>query len=382
MTTINEEFDVQYEPARICDGKDLCIKYYAFHPVEKKKVRKVLRFNHLKSKMPKKELIKHLKNIVNGININLAAGKNPFIEADMPKAYDKLPDAITMFLALKKKDMRPDGFRSYSSLCKKLSEWINDNGLKDCPVITFKKDHALSMMNELTLNETISSRTWNNYMIFYRTFWNWLIDNNYCKENPFNGFKKKRENEKIRDIIPNELHTEIVRWCRDNKPELEIVIDLVRASFIRPSELCQVRIKDIDLFNQVIRISADVAKTHNSRFAYMPAWLCQKLVSAYRFDRYSPDEFLVSSKLKPGFKQIETRTIDKYWAKMRTKTGIGMQYQLYSYRDTGINTLEDMGVIRKVIRQLTDHKSDKMVGKYTRQPSKELINNVVSLIKE
>lgn len=56
--------------------------------------------------------------------------------------------------------------------------------------------------------------------------------------------------------------------------------------------------------------------------------------------------------------------------------------QLYSYRDTGITFLEDAGIQRKVIQKLTDHTSEKMVGKYIGQPSQELIDNVVSKITD
>ena len=185
MTTINNDFTIQYIPARICDGKDLCIKYYAWHPIEKKLKRIVMRFNHLKGKMNKTDLTRHIRKIANDINVNLAAGRNPFIEAETPKAFHKLSDAIELFLKMKKRDMRVDGLRSYTSYCKKLNKWLEDHKLKDCFVISFTGDIALEMMNELSLNEGLNNRTWNNHFVFYRSLWNWMITNNYCKLNVF-----------------------------------------------------------------------------------------------------------------------------------------------------------------------------------------------------
>lgn len=147
------------------------------------------------------------------INIDLAAGKNPFIEADTPKSYHLIKDAVSYFLKIKTRDMRPDGMRSYTSFCNKLLAWIENKYMKDCYVISFAKDRAMEMMNELTLNDNISNRTWNNHFVFYRSLWNWFIENQYCKMNVFGAFEKKREERKIREIIPEAVHRKIIEYC-------------------------------------------------------------------------------------------------------------------------------------------------------------------------
>ena len=62
--------------------------------------------------------------------------------------------------------------------------------------------------------------------------------------------------------------------------------------------------------------------------------------------------------------------------------GISKDNQLYSYRDTGIDGLENRGVQRKVIQQLTGHKSEKMVGKYIHKPTQELMDSTMKLFPE
>jgi len=380
MTTINDNFELQYIPARICDGKELLIKYYAWHPVDKKLKRIVMRFNHLKKKMNKTELTRHMRTVMHDINVNLASGRNPFIESDTPKAFHKLSDAIELFLRMKKRDMRPDGLRSYTSYCKKLNEWLVDNNLTDCFVISFTKDVALELMNELSLNEKLINRTWNNHFVFYRSLWNWFIANNYCKVNVFESFTKKREEEKIRVVIPALEHNRISLYCRHYIPNMEIVNDLVRVSFIRPSELSLVQIKEIDIFKKVIFIPKSKSKTHRDRYAYLPDWLCTKIIDNFHLDRYPLDYYFIGSLLTPSPTPTNTRKYDKYWERIRRDLSLGMELQLYSYRDTGITFLEDSGVVRRVIQKLTDHTTAKMVGKYIGPPSQELIDNVVSKI--
>ncbi|MFZ4583112.1 MAG: tyrosine-type recombinase/integrase [Paludibacter sp.] len=382
MTTINNDFDILYIPARICEGKDLCIKYYAWHPVEKKQKRIVVRFNHLKGKMNKRDLMRHIRKIANDININLAAGRNPFVESETPKAFHKLSDAVDQFLKLKKRDMRPDGLRSYTSYCKKLNAWLDSHKLKECYVISFTTETALELMNELALNDCLNNRTWNNHFVFYRSLWNWMIENKYCKMNVFESFSKKREEEKFRIVIPKLNHYRIAMYCRWFMPHMEIVIDLVRASFIRPKEISLIQIKEIDLFKKVIFIPASKSKTHRDRFAYLPDWLCGKIIDNFQFDRFSLDDYFIGKDLNPAPININTRDIDKFWNKIRKDLRLPDEMQLYSYRDTGITFLEDAGIQRKVIQKLTDHTSEKMVGKYIGQPSQELIDNVVSKIRD
>ncbi len=382
MTTINNDFNIQYIPARICDGKDLCIKYYAWHPTENKLKRIVIRFNHLKGRMNKTDLTRHIRKIANDINVNLAAGRNPFVESETPKAFHKLSDAIDQFLKLKKRDMRPDGLRSYASYCKKLNTWLENNKLKDCYVITYTDDTALEMMNELALNDCLNNRTWNNHFVFYRSLWNWMIANKYCKVNVFENFTKKREDEKFRIVIPELSHHRIAMYCKWFMPNMEIVIDLVRASFIRPKEISLIQIKEIDLFKKVIFIPASKSKTHRDRYAYLPDWLCAKIVDTFQLDRFPLDNYFIGKELNPAKTNINTRDIDKFWNKIRKDLRLPDEMQLYSYRDTGITFLEDAGIQRKVIQKLTDHTSEKMVGKYIGQPSQELIDNVVSKITD
>jgi len=382
MAIINNNFELDYIPARICEGKELLIKYYYWDLAAKKRIRKVMRFNHLVGKFPKREILKMMNKACAEINMKLESGRNPMIEAEMPKAYTKLKDAISIFVAIKESDMREDGFRSYKSYLKRLQDWLISHKIGDCSVIDFSKDMAVEVLTDLELDKKIGNRTYNNYMVFYRSLWYWLIEKNYCKVNVFAGFKKKPELEKIRKVIENDVHLQIVDYCREYQPRFEIVIDLVRAAFMRPAEICRIQIENIDIYNKVIRIPQSKSKTKSFRFAYLPEWLCKKIVNNYQLETYPLHYFLVTRNFVPGTKKIGTRELGKQWDKIREKLQLGMESQLYSYRDTGITALENQGVQRNVIIKLTDHKTEKMAGKYIGQPNIELIENVVSKIRE
>ncbi len=60
---------------------------------------------------------------------------------------------------------------------------------------------------------------------------------------------------------------------------------------------------------------------------------------------------------------------------------IGLKVSLHANM-VGKIALENKSIPESVIRKLTDHKSDRMLRKYVRKPSQELINSVVKQISE
>jgi integrase len=370
---------MEYIPARVCRGKDLCVKYYVWDQEINKRKRKVIRFNFMVGNFPMREIIRVMNKAAAEINMKLESGINPITEGKQPKSYTKLKEVFETFLSIKGKEMRPDGLRSYRSFIKKINAWI-DKKNKDMYVIFFNKDTAVDFLTELELDDNIGARSWNNHLIFYRTLWNWMKEKNYCTDNVFEGFKKKKTEEKVRKVIPVELHNDIVKYCRNSMPEMEVIIDLIRASFIRPAEICRLQISNIKLDQGVIEIPSGKSKNKNFRFAYLPEWLVDKIRKQFNPDSYPLNYFFVTRSLNPGVKNIGTRELDKKWEKIRSELGLGLEYQLYSYRDTGITFLENKGIPRNIIQKLTDHHSEKMVGKYVGGPSKELMEGVVSKI--
>jgi len=169
MTTIiNDNFEIQYTPARIVDEKELYIIFYALHPIENKNKRVLKRYNHLRGKMNKTDLIRHLRRIANDINVNLASGKNPFIQVEIPKSYCQLTEAIDLFLKMKARDMRPDGLRLYTSYCTKMKNWLIARKMGDAFVATFTPEQAVEFRNEISLNTKLNNKRYNRLKRFLR----------------------------------------------------------------------------------------------------------------------------------------------------------------------------------------------------------------------
>ena len=182
--------ELDYIPARIVEGKDWFVSFYAFNPVIGKLNRKKIHLNRIKSISQRREMGRRM---CIKINDQLKRGWNPFIQEEASKAYHKLTDVIETYLTIAKKEFEENTMRSYRSFSDFLKRYLKEV-LKDEDIFVYKfTDHQASdLMLHINSQEKLSIRTYNNYLIFYKTLFNWMVRFNYKKSNPFGNIPKKQ----------------------------------------------------------------------------------------------------------------------------------------------------------------------------------------------
>lgn len=82
--------------------------------------------------------------------------------------------------------------RSYISFVKTFKGWLAKNGIKESAYcVCVSREIALQFMNEIDENIKMSAKTYNNYLSFFRSLFNWMRDKGYVHENPFTDIPKK-----------------------------------------------------------------------------------------------------------------------------------------------------------------------------------------------
>jgi site-specific recombinase XerD len=363
------DFYVNFRPAEVHSGKEIYIAFYALNPLTNKLQRVKYKQNHLaKSKSLR---LKFARLICLEINNKLQNGWNPFVETMNYKTYRKLIDAITSFINIKKKELRPDSLRTYTSNANKLIEWLRKNNYQNISCEAFNKKHANELMFVISEDERISNKTYNNNLLFYRCLFNFFIDKEYIKENPFERFKNKRINEKTRITIPQDVRHKILQYFVNSSiPEYLHICQLCYKCLIRPKEILQLIVGDINFEDNIITIPAAVAKNHKERMIAVPPEIMQYFST---LKHYNKDYNIFSTDYKPGKKLLTTRDTGRTWSKMREALKLPVEYQFYSLKDTGITELLEAGVPAKFVKELADHSSLAMTEKYTHKSSAEEI---------
>lgn len=366
--TKSQNSQISEESTQKCNSVYLCaqlyeyadddwqIEYYAQNPQTCKMKRFRIRVNKIvKRAKNRKEARLQIGKIIESINVKLYNGWNPFFEGEDARLYAKMYDVTDRYLAEKKKELRPDTMRSYSSFVSMLNNWIGRTD-KDLYCSMFGRSVAIRFMDFIYNERNVSSRTYNNYTKMARCFFEWCLEKGYCKENPFLQIKLKKKEKKERTIIDADTRKKISAHLAGN-PFL-LVCMLVYHSLIRPKEIRNLKIGDIDLAGHNIKVSGEIAKNHNTRYSAISPQI-ESLINDLGIMKKPKSWYIFSDPetLNPGTNKLYDAKFTKEFAKVRKELKLPANMQLYSFRDTGIFEMLKSNVDDLSVMQHADHSS-------------------------
>lgn len=123
------------------------------------------------------------------------------------------------------------------------------------------------VLNYFALSAKLAPITFNTRRKILKTFFTWLISEEYISENPLTNIKKRKEDDKPRAVSEDDLKQLL------SKPNLKTfsgirdyaLLVLTLDTGIRPSESFGLTIKDFNLKSLELTIPASIAKTRVSR---------------------------------------------------------------------------------------------------------------------
>jgi len=364
MSTNHKIFFTQgYLPAELHECETWVITYYALNPQTGKLHRKNVKCNRIKNITLRRA---YAKKLCAEINAKLASGWNPFLEQEAGKGFVKLLDALHTYKAEKNKELREDSTRSYNSYLKTFENWVKGRNESNLLCLSFSKQHALDLLSDIYIKQKVSNRTWNNYLRFYRTFFNWLVEREYCKVNHFTKLSKKKSEKKQRKIIPREIRTTLEKHLRKNDHPFLCIAMLCYGCLIRPKEILHLKPGDFLIKEKILKIPPSVAKNGKERSVAMPDYVISEILRL-KLDKIPADYYVFSNEFRPGKQLKNTRDIGRYWQKLRGTLDIPKNISFYSLKDSGITDLLNAGVAPKVVQHHADHSSIEQTMEYDHQ---------------
>lgn len=287
--------------------------------------------------------------------------------------YKTLDEVTRIFTAEKEKELRNSTMRSYKSFCHMLREWANEH-YPYIKMSMFERAHAVEFLDDMAA-KGLGPNTYNNMIRLGSVLFIWAKAKCYTRENPFDGQKRKRVLEKTRTIIKPEHQALIDKWFADNQPEMRIVCRLIYTSLLRPIEITRVQVKQIDFVNHCIRMPREKTKTWEAREGRLDAELEEMLRK--HIQGANPDDYLFADSLwRCGKRPMGNGTYGKAWDRMRTDLKLPKEYQLYSLKDTAINSMLKAGVDDLSVMQAAGHKDLSMTTIYANHHDDKLIDNL------
>lgn len=375
------QFSAKLFTAKIVSGSTgIYIEYYDESGRHRVKCNKIL-----KQYSSKKIAMEKIRSMANEINMDLAnrakSGSSTLTDNDGhrqdPPAVvscidTKLADLLGVFLAEKKKEVRKDTYRSYSSFCLQFGQFL-DRWYPGLPANRFDKRIAVHFL-DLKYSADVTPRTYNNYLKLGRTLFNWLMDHEYLSDNPFARIKVKKVWRKRRTLIPSTDRQRIMDYLEHTDKEFLLYLRLICISLIRPKEVRELRCGDIDLANHRIIVRGDVAKNHCDRYCVISNQIGRDLIDVMQLANRDPYEFLFYGRSKQHYL--------RKWEKLRAALNLPPEYQQYSFRDTGITDYLKHGVDALTVMQLAGHSDLKITSIYARHIDDGIYNRVHGLTPE
>lgn len=331
------------------------IEYSAMSPSGKLKRKK-----HYYNRYKGKELKMVTEQAIKELNRRLATGWSPHLDQEPSSYMIPIGEAIELYKLDYAKDHRKASLKTVHSMMAYYKGALTaGDQYRTCLEIT--PHFARQVMSNTYNSKNIKGVTFNSYLRNINAFANWCVQSGYMKSNPFKGIPSKRKTIKEREPIPELVIKKIETHFKEHSPGMFIVMKLVYHG-LRPAEIARLKLNDIDTDQWVIKVSAQVSKTHKYRTYTIPKYLVPDLKEFIR--GYPKTNWLVSNNHRPGSKKREPRYMGEAWHAMRKKVKIRAKYKLYSLRDTGIIDLLLRGISVKIIMDQYGHSSLEMTSIY------------------
>jgi integrase/recombinase XerC len=205
-----------------------------------------------------------------------------------------------------------------------------------------------------------------------RTFYKFLVLNNYVNNNPFLLVSSPKKEKKMPKFINYSGIEEIF-----NIPNLKtkegqrerVILEILYGSGVRVSELVNIKIKDIDFNNKTILIFGKGSKERMVSFGEPALDSIKQFINDGRRQYEIDSEYLIVGKNEI---QLTTRRIEQIISELINKTSIKMNITPHMFRHTFATHLLDNGSDLIAVQELLGHESLSSTEIYTHVSNEHL----------
>jgi integrase len=290
----------------------------------------------------------------------------PLVVKPKPQSAPELtfPQAIELAISTKLISDRRRTTQTYRSFLNIFHEWIGKSGYNNVPVSQITDLHVGHFLNWLQQEKKIGNTTYNNYLQRLTTAFNALIKQEIISKNPCHLVDSLPEEAGVN--VPLNFHQRLTieKYLQEYDRPLFKFTRFLYFTFLRPNELVQLKIKDIDLKNRQIIVPAAVSKNKREETVTIPKLLLAE-IAPMRLDKFGPEDYVFSKNLLPGSVKIYPTYVSEMHRIMLQACGIKQKdISLYSWRHTGFTNAYKAGIDIKTLQIHLRHQNMEMTNSY------------------
>lgn len=287
-----------------------------------------------------------------------------------------LKEALDLALKLKEKQINPKTKSNYQNRIDNLLKWTTAKRPEMQFIDELGKKDVINFLNE-ELHRT-SARSRNNFRVDLSSLMQTLEDNevialNFVKKIPV--LKSIPERNKT---YTAEKQEEIFTHLEKTDPILLLFIKFISYNFLRPIEVCRLKVGDLNLVNNTIQFKA---KNSNFKTKIIPEILLNDLPDLSGMDKslflFTPDK--IGGEWSTEISNKRDYFTKRFKSVVKDHFHLGVDYGLYSFRHTFITKLyRDFAKTKtpyeakSKLMLITGHATMDVLEKYLREIDAEL----------
>ena len=252
---------------------------------------------------------------------------------------------------LDQKNYSKKTIENYNRDLNKFFKFLNDYKIKDIKKIT-KETVRLYFLKQK--NNNISNRTLGRYYSSLNSFFLYSIEHEYIGVNPLKFIDYPKYTKKIPEYIYDYQLEKLINEKTSENVEIELrnklIIHLLLDTGVRVSELVNIKVRDIDVEERIIKV---FGKGSKERFVFFTSKTKELLINYFikRKEKAITDNLLINYK---GEKLTE-RSVQKIIKLVGEKIGLDIHPHLL--RHTFATDLLNKGADIRMIQELLGHEN-------------------------
>lgn len=312
-------------------------------------------------------------------NVSIPVEKEKVIEKEM-----SIREAFEFGLTIKKNVLGKTSYNGYQGRITRFLNWLDENSLSSENISTLTKKTFISYLN-LVLEKTSASNR-NNTRTDLSSLVQTLVDNELMKENFIKSINVLKSAPERNKTYSNNQEVDILKYVEENDPILLLFIQFITFNFLRPVEVCRLKIGDLDLEGKKLFVRA---KNKAVKVKIIP----QKIIDLLPdLSKMNPDHYLFTpNQIGAEWEAEENNRRDNFSKRFKVVKdhfGLNEDYGLYSFRHTSITnlykelckTLTPFETKSKLM-QITGHQTMEALEKYLREIDAALPDDYSHLLK-
>ena len=273
---------------------------------------------------------------------------------EVPGKFPKVADAYQKALDIKSIELSLATINSYNSSLSRFREWIENSKYSRLNINQLDEKHCYEFIDTLAV-AGLNPRTINSgYIDYLKAFHNtYMKRNKEVKKNPWIGITKKKEVGTTRNIAFNRMEVEQLKSLISTvDSELWVFIQFMYYLFMRPNEIRQLQVYNIQISRGLVFIDALKAKNKKDAYVTIPPVFLPTLKEVIKGKRSMEFIFTGNQAGKPISKNIMYERHKIYLERLDIRSG----HSLYPWKHTGVIMAYTAGVdIKSLQRQLRHH---------------------------